>query len=509
MAEVVLCTLNAKFIHASLGLRYLFANLGELKPRARLLEHDINQPALEVAESVLQGEPALIGFGVYIWNVDETLAVIRLIKALRPEVIIVLGGPEVSHETMGQAIVEVADHVICGEADLAFAELCRTRLSGGAAAKIIKPPLPDLNAVVLPWSEYSEDDLKHRLLYVEASRGCPYKCEFCLSSLDEKVRTLPVERFFAAMEQLLARGARHFKFVDRTFNLDVKQSLRILEFFLQRMTPGLFLHFEMVPDRLPVALREVIAKFPEGVLQFEVGIQTLSLEVEQRISRRQDHARMEDNLRFLTQETGVHVHADLIVGLPGEDVASFARGFDALVKMRPQEIQVGMLKRLKGTPIIRHDAEFAMTYSPVPPFEILRTGALSFEQVNAMRRFAKTWEVFANSGHFVLTLAKVFAEVASPFEVIWKLSARLQREGVGSSGIALTRRFRLLYAFLTEELGWAAKAAAEQLFADYRRAGKSDRPTWVDSLPDAQLADEVLSGAGGSHLSERQGRHRA
>lgn len=504
MADVVLCTLNAKFIHASLGLRYLFANLGELKARTALREFDINQPTLEVVEALLAERPRLIGFGVYVWNVDETLAVVRVLKTLQPALVIVLGGPEVSHETRGQPIVEAADHVICGEADLAFAALCRQRLTGEVPAKVLQAPLPDLNAVALPWSEYSDDDLANRLLYVEASRGCPYRCEFCLSSLDEKVRTLPEGAFFEAMETLLRRGARHFKFVDRTFNLDVKQSLRILEFFHARLRPGLFLHFELVPDRLPEPLREVISRFPAGVLQFEVGVQTLNPDVEKLISRRQDHVKLEDNLRFLAQQTAAHVHVDLIVGLPGEDVASFARGFEALVKLKPHEIQVGLLKRLKGTPIARHEAAHGLVYSPLPPFEILRTAVLSFDEVNALRRFARTWDAFGNSGHFVLTMRRVLDEAGSAFEVVQRLSAHLQAHDVGSSGVALTRKFRLLFGFLTEGLGWSRTVAAESLFDDYRRSGKTDRPSWLASLPDAELAEAVRV-----DFSARQSRHRS
>lgn len=504
MADVVLCTLNAKFIHASLGLRYLFANMGELKARTALREFDINQPALEVVEAVLAERPRLIGFGVYVWNVEETFAVVRLIKTLQPELIVVLGGPEVSHETRGQPIVELADHVICGEADLAFAALCSQRFAGEVPAKVLHAPLPDLNAVQLPWSEYSDEDLATRLLYVEASRGCPYRCEFCLSSLDEKVRTLPEAPFFEAMETLLRRGARHFKFIDRTFNLDLKQSQRILEFFHARLRPGLFLHFELVPDRLPEPLREVIGRFPPGVLQFEVGVQTLNPDVERLISRRQDHAKLEDNVRFLSQHTGAHVHVDLIVGLPGEDVASFARGFDALVQLRPHEIQVGMLKRLKGTPIARHEGPHGLVYSPIAPFEILRTAALSFDEVNALRRFARTWDAFGNSGHFVLTMRRLLEQASSAFEVVRQLTEHLDAHHVGSSGIALTRKFQLLFGFLTETLGWERSVAAESLFDDYRRAGKTDRPSWLASLPDAELAEAVRV-----DFSARQSRHRS
>ncbi len=495
-SDIVLCTLNAKFIHASLGLRWLHANMGELRSRTRLVELDINQSPRDAVEVIAALKPRIVGFGVYIWNVGQTLEVVRTLKALDPSLVVVLGGPEVSHETDGQPIVEAADHVICGEGDVAFAELCGALLAGGRPAKVLRPPLPELGALQLPWDgEFSDEDLKQRLLYVEASRGCPYRCEFCLSSLDEKVRPLVLEPFLQAMQRLLDRGARHFKFVDRTFNLDLKQSRRILEFFLERLRPGLFLHFELVPDRLPAPLREVIAKFPPGVLQFEVGIQTLNPEVERLISRRQDHERLKDNLRWLVGESNVHVHADLIVGLPGEDLASFARGFDALVALKPQEIQVGVLKRLKGTPITRHEG---MVYSPTAPYEVLRTPVLSFEELSLLRRFARTWDLFANSGDFKLTFERLLGACASPFELVMKLNARVAGP---QTGIALTRRFRIVFDFLVEELGWERREAADQLLADYQRVGKSDRPTWLASLPDAALAE--------SALSARQARHRA
>ena len=171
---------------------------------------------------------------------------------------------------------------------------------------------------------------------------------------------------------------RRFKFVDRTFNLNIAAEPAILEFFLEGSGPGLFAHFEMIPDRLPEALREVIAKFPAGALQFEVGIQTFDEVVSRNISRRQDYGRLADNMRFLREETGVHVHADLIAGLPGETLECFAAGFDRLVGMGPQEIQVGILKRLRGTPIMRHDQAWEMVYSAHPPYELLRNKLLDF-----------------------------------------------------------------------------------------------------------------------------------
>jgi radical SAM superfamily enzyme YgiQ (UPF0313 family) len=269
----------------------------------------------------------------------------------------------------------------------------------------------------------------HRVIYVEASRGCPFTCEFCLSSLDVPVRQFALPLLLGEMERLLARGVRQFKFVDRTFNLNIAASKAILQFFLERWRPGLFVHFEMIPDRLPEALREVIAKFPPGALQFEVGVQTFNEAVSKNISRRQDYARLEENFHFLRGQTGVHVHADLIAGLPGETLESFAAGFDRLVALGPQEIQVGILKRLRGTPIVRHDQPWQMVYSPHPPYEILRNSLLDFPALQRLRRFARHWDLVGNSGNFIETTPLLWSGGASPFAAFMKMERLAARAG--------------------------------------------------------------------------------
>jgi radical SAM superfamily enzyme YgiQ (UPF0313 family) len=196
------------------------------------------------------------------------------------------------------------------------------------------------------------------------------------------------------------RGARTFKFVDRTFNLSPTTSCQILKFFLDHIDLGLFLHFEMVPDRLPAEIRELIQQFPDGSLQFEVGIQTLNPAVAANVSRKNDLVKVEQNFNFIRTSTKVHTHADLIVGLPGETLNSFGEGFDRLALMGPDEIQVGILKRLKGTPIARHEKTFKMVYSDYPPYQILSTDTMDYLTLQKMNRFAKFWDLYANSGNF-------------------------------------------------------------------------------------------------------------
>jgi radical SAM superfamily enzyme YgiQ (UPF0313 family) len=474
VVDIVLTTLNARYAHTAFGLRYLRANLGtDLMDRSEIVEFDINQRPIDVLENLLARKPRVIGMGVYIWNVAQCTQLAAELKRLRPDIALVLGGPEVSYETDQQEIARYADYIITGEADLAFADLCRKLLSGTRPLmNRIAAELPEFDRLTLPYPLYSDTDLAHRVVYVEASRGCPFKCEFCLSSLDVPVRNVPLESFLHQMQRLLDRGLRQFKFVDRTFNLNLNFSRSILQFFHDRYTPRLFLHFEMIPDRLPDALRDPIRQFPAGALQFEVGIQTFNEAVAQRISRRQDAKRVEDNLRFLRDETGVHVHADLIAGLPGEDIASFGRGFDRLVALRPQEIQVGILKRLRGTPIVRHDAEWGMIYSPNPPYEILQTSSVDFSTMQRLRRFSRYWDLIANSGNFVRTSPLIWKS-ASPFERFMELSDWLYLKSGKTHAISLTRLTEMLFTFLTERD--KPQEVAEAIWSDHLAGGRSDR----------------------------------
>lgn len=522
MPDIVLTTLNAKYAHAAFGLRYLHANLGALRDRTELVEFDISQRSVDILEALLARRPKIIGLGVYIWNIDESTRLVGELKRVCPDIKVVLGGPEVSYETDGQEVVRLADHVIIGEADLTFPRVCAELLAQGletgaadsgslpagqlTGRKIIAADLPQFADLTLPYDLYGPDDIAHRVIYVEASRGCPYECEFCLSSLDIPVRQASLDEFLSAMESLLHRGVRQFKFVDRTFNLNLKTSRAILAYFLDRYEPGMFLHFEMIPDRLPEALRDLIRQFPLGALQFEVGIQTFNDEVAALISRRQVNARVEENLRWLREETGVHVHADLIVGLPGESLESFARGFDRLVNLGPQEIQVGMLKRLRGTPIVRHDAEWRMVYSPAAPYEILQTRLIDYATMQRLRRFARYWDLVANSGNFVETTPCLW-NGASPFDSFIRFSNWLYAASGKTNGIALKRLAELLFRYLIEENGCDDWQAARAVWNDYRSGGRSDRPEFLRPyLP--RLEDESPLVARSAALS-RQARHAA
>ena len=468
--DILLCTLNSTYQHSSFGLRYLYANLNELQNRCQILESTIKETPTHFVEKILGCKPRLVGFSIYIWNTLETLETIMLLKKVAPEIIIVLGGPEISYETEAQEHVKWADYIIKGEADFAFRELCLDILvrNKPPALKIWAPPLPDIKLIQLPYAHYTDNDIKNRVIYVEASRGCPYKCEYCLSSLDKSVRSFDLTLFLNEINTLLNRGVRVFKFVDRTFNLSITSSTQILQFFLQHINLGLFLHFELVPDRLPAEIRDLIRQFPAGSLQFEVGIQTLNPTVAKNISRNNNLAKVEENFKFITEHTHVHTHADLIVGLPGETFESFAKGFDQLALYSPDEIQVGLLKRLKGTPIARHETGFKMLYSEAPPYPIISTSTMDYVTLQKMTRFAKFWDLYANSGEFKNFMAwlKKSSLNASLFYSFFNFSEYLSASFPNTHSLSLISLAEKAWSYMTQQ-GVTAPAASEIIEKDY------------------------------------------
>jgi hypothetical protein len=485
MPELLLCTLNTSHAHASMGLRCLRANLGALRERSAIVEFVVGASPEAMAERLLALSPRVIGFGVYIWNVEETTRLVGLLRRVAPALRIAVGGPEVSHEIDDQPICRMADHVVTGQGEIAFARLARQLLDGPRPLmKIIDGGTPLPRDLALPDAEYDARDLRERHLHVEASRGCPFRCEFCLSALDETARAFEIDRVLAALTRLHERGARRFRFVDRTFNLKIDTATAILDFFLARLDEApddpVFAHFELVPDRLPDALRERIAAFPPGRLQFEVGIQTWNTDVQARIGRRQDNARAQANLHWLRTATAVHLHVDLIAGLPGEDLTSFGAGFDRLVSLQPHEIQVGILKRLRGAPIARHTEPWGLCFNPSPPYNVLATTDIPFAQMQRIARFARYWDRIANSGRHPRALAMVLGE--TPFASFMALTDWLYARLDATHRIGAERLSELLLEWLLDERRTPELSASmiqEAVIRDYTDSGARGRPAFL------------------------------
>jgi len=427
MPEILLVVINAKWIHPSLALRLLKANLGPLENRCDIIEFALRQPLCEKTEPILAARPRILGVSVSIWN---HLATLELLKKLQETAVqrqdrfrrpvIILGGPEVSYLPQESEIFRYADYCIRGEGEIAFRELCEKILNEGDV--IVNNEFNTVNVVEIKsgYRLYTDEDLSGKLVYVESSRGCPFGCEFCLSSAGAsaagisgssgiRVREFPLEPFFSEMDDLMRRGVKTFKFLDRTFNLNIERSIKIIDFFLYNINEQIkqnkkpfVVHFEMVPSRFPSGLIDTLARFPPNTLRLEIGIQTLNPEVSARIGRPSNPEQELETLRLLAEKTNAIIHADLIAGLPGEDMNSFGKGFDALwaalngCDTRGVEIQLGILKLLPGAPIVRHIESSGMKFNTLPPYEIIETADIPADSLDRIKNFARFWELIVN-----------------------------------------------------------------------------------------------------------------
>lgn len=462
--KIILSTLNSRYTHSSVGLRYLYANMQELQENTLLLEFSINEAIQSIAEKILDEKPDIIGLGIYIWNAQQSHELIEILKKVSPKTKIILGGPEVSYEPF-RVDFSKADFIIQGEGDTSFYNLCQAITEEKAPdEKIIKPVLEDLSKIKLPYQHYSQHDIDNRYIYIEASRGCPFMCEFCLSSIDEKVRNFDIDILVKEFEHLWSMGARNFKFVDRTFNLNMKFANAILDFFLAK-EPPYFAHFEVIPDHFPESIKKKISLFPAGALQLEIGIQTLNLEVANNINRPLKLKKIKENLDFIENETKAHVHLDLIVGLPGEDLKSFGENLNELVRLSSSEIQIGILKKLSGTTLDRHDIKFGMRYSDIPPYDILSNDLLSFKQIQKMKRFARFWDLTYNSGNFKNSIVLLWKD-NTVYDSFYNFSEWIYAQTDSTWKISLDRLSKLLFDYLTSELKLEPAKVAECMIDD-------------------------------------------
>lgn len=465
MPDILLTTLNARYIHSALGLRYLYANLGALQPQAEIIEFDIRDNLVDIAERLLAESPRIIGIGVYIWNAAAVSQLLGILKSLSPETVIVLGGPEVSHAPC-RVDFTAADLLIQGEGEVAFRTVCQRILLEGwipESATLQAAPV-DVAALALPYAFYTDEDVQHRVIYIELSRGCPFCCEFCLSAIDPTVRYFDVAAIMKEIDALWQRGVRKFKFVDRSFNIDIPRVLPVLQYFLEK-TPPYLIHFEMVPNAFPEALLTLLRQFPPGTVQLEVGIQTLSPETSQRIGRPLCLDTIATNLRVLEALTAAHLHIDLIMGLPGESAALFGTHLNRLVALTHAEIQLGVLKKLSGTTISRHDADYSMVYSSFPPYEILQNQLIPFAEMQRLKRFARFWDLYYNSGNFRSTLARLWPD-GDVFQHFMDFSCWIFKATESTWQFSLNRLAELLFNYLTHEKQQDNIELANQIAAD-------------------------------------------
>ena len=492
--KIILTTLNSRYTHSAIGLRYIYANMKELQANTTILEFSINDAIQTIAENLLINSPDIIGIGVYIWNALEVAELIHILKKVSPQTTIILGGPEVTY-TPFRVSFDDSDYIIQGEGDEAFYRVTKSIIEQNPPQeKIVKMTMPNLKELQLPYKYYSDHDIQNRYIYVEISRGCPFECEFCLSSMDEKVRAFNLDEVLEEFQILWDRGARNYKFVDRTFNLNMKTANKILDFFLEK-DEEYFVHFEVIPDHFPTSLREKIKQFPHGALQLEIGIQTLNLDVAHNISRVLNLDKVDANVGFLENETEAHIHLDLIVGLPGESLESFGKNLDKLVSLSSCEIQIGILKKLSGTYIKRHDEEFEMVYSDKAPYDILKNRDLSFNDIQMMKRFARFWDLTYNSGNFKRSIVLLWGQ-ESVYKNFYIFSLWIYEQTDSTWKISLQRLGELLFTYLTEVKKLDTQMVATEMLEDMMKLKGRAVPKYLKEYSKDFIANAKSGNAG-------------
>ena len=421
--NVVLSTLNSKFIHSSLALRYLKA-YGEAHGQAYdIVEYTINMPVLHILSDITEHDIDVLGFACYIWNIEMTLHVVDMVKAVRPDIKIVLGGPEVSF-TADELLERCPniDYIVQGEGEEAFHALVtalqlgndglnpvipgvRGRRNGSILGSVEAVEVRDLSTIPFPYTEEDMDDLEHKIIYYESSRGCPFSCQYCLSGNKNTVRFFPQERTLQELQWFIDHGVKQVKFVDRTFNCAPHHHRPLMEFMRDSDTDMNF-HLEMEPELMTDWETNILCETPPGRIQIEVGVQSTHKKTLDAINRYNDWPYIQKSIRPIIQAGCTHVHMDLIVGLPHEDFNRFGQSFNDLFSLQPHALQIGFLKLLKGSGV-RRMREYKYVADPLAPYEVLSTHVLPYDDVRFLKYLEDVFERFYNSERFRTTFGYI------------------------------------------------------------------------------------------------------
>ncbi len=475
MAKVVLSTLNAKFIHSSLALRYLRSAIQE-EHHVRLLEYTIHDPLDLIVAEFYEEEPDVIGLSCYIWNIEQMKKLIPLIKKVLPDVFILLGGPEVSYEApFYMNMLSEVDAVAVGEGEELIQELLEAlhlqlpvkSVSGlyyreQGDVKYSGPRgYANLETLPTPYPDEYMGELKHRVVYYEASRGCPFTCQFCLSSIEVSVRYFPLQRVLRDLERLIQAGVRQINFVDRTFNLKKDYALQLFSFLAEQEGDTAY-HFEITGDILhPDLVEWLVQHAPVNKFRFEVGVQSTNELANQAVHRRQNFEKLSATVRKLKHSGKIHQHLDLIAGLPHEDYASFRKTFNDVYELQPDELQLGFLKLLRGTNLRADAQKYGYVAMDSSPYEVLSSHVLSYKDLIRLKRLEDILEKYYNSGRFTHVVSYLTEHCfETPFDFYQSFGDYWHAKGwtrIGHQPLDLVHRLRefLQFAGVWDEISYA------------------------------------------------------
>lgn len=506
--KTLLTTLNAKYIHTNLAIRHLAAYAKDFD--IAIKEFTIKDPTLSIVSDIYQTKPDIVGFSCYIWNIEETIKVIRLYKTISPQTTIVLGGPEVSYDTdkWMKEYPEI-DFIIVGEGEEAFKQFleykCGTRalqdvagvayLVDGSYKIHMLPPKLDLRFSPSPYLlEQDKESFTKRITYIETSRGCPFSCQFCLSSIEVGVRYFAREDVKDQIRYLMNHGARVIKFVDRTFNISRSYAMEMFAFLIEEHRPGVVFQFEITADIMrPEVIDYLNTHAPAGLFRFEIGVQSTNDLTNDLVKRRQNFEKLKRTVTMVKEGGKIDQHLDLIAGLPEEDYASFKKTFNDVFAMRPEELQLGFLKLLRGTGL-RIDAEkYGYQFVDQAPYEIVGNAVLSFEEIVRIKQVEDILEKYWNSQKFTQSIEYIVTELfETPFDFFQQYGTYWDTHNWSRIGHQFDDLFIRLYEFLSS-CDLATDTVLSYMKLDYLSHQKFiPRNVWWTETITAEVRTELL-----------------
>jgi len=508
--NIVLATLNAKYIHTNIALRYLksFAT-PEFDPI--ISEYTIKDPSFNIVSDIYQKKPDIVGFSCYIWNIEETIRVIRMLKKVTPNTKIILGGPEVSYDVHDwlRRLNDV-DYIIMGEGEYSFKQLL-FHLNGELPleevpgicylkdSKVIIHPQPkkvDLREMPSPYRlEEDIPDIPKRISYIETSRGCPFSCQFCLSSIEVGVRYFNREKIKEDIRYLMEHGAKTVKFVDRTFNISRSYAMEMFQFLIDEHKPGVVFQFEITADIMrPEVIQFLNDNAPKGLFRFEIGVQSTNDLTNELVKRRQNFEKLSRTVTMVKDGGKIDQHLDLIAGLPEEDYASFRQTFNDVFAMRPEELQLGFLKLLRGTGLRLQAKEYGYEYVDMAPYEIFANNLLTFDDILRIKQAEDVLEKYWNDHRMDRTVEYLVTEVfESPFDFFQEFGTYWEERAWSRIGHQLEDLFNRLLQFLHDRGGVNLELVTNLMQLDYLTVQQfQPRKIWWDKRVSSEESKKLL-----------------
>ncbi len=503
--NIIISTLNAKYIHTNLAMRYIKA-YAEPEFDIEMVEYTIKDPILHVVTDLHQKKPDVILFSCYIWNVEQTLEIITLLKKVLPDVIAIVGGPEVSYDLKELLeAVPAIDFIVTGEGEATVKHLLSSiegnqqydTVEGIAFRKdedvLITPRRPyiDLNTIPSPF-RFPEDipNLSKRIAYVETSRGCPFSCQFCLSSIEFGIRYFDIERMKDELRFLMKNGARVIKFLDRTFNINRKYALEMFQFLIDEHEPGTVFQFEITADIMrPEVIDFLNEHAPAGLFRFEIGVQSTNDETNILVNRKQNFKKLSHIVKLIKDGGKIDQHLDLIAGLPEEDYQSFRKTFNDVFALEPEELQLGFLKMLRGTGVRQRADEHDYVFMDKPPYEILQNNVLSFYDVTRIKQVEDVLEKYWNDHRMDYTiLYLIHYSFETPFDFFQQFGTFWEEKGWQRIGHQLEDLFNRLYDFLQDKKVENLDIILALMKLDYLRHQKfKPRKIWWKNIVEKEV----------------------